>query len=108
MIVLITTIMRIGTKNTPKNTPMWPMKQKLSWDIRWFFPLANVSRANNMNGAGIDHAITEIMTMCFLVRCPNTMISFWNMTTASAPIQATEAIVKYWISREQKVQPASL
>lgn len=36
--------------------------------------------------------------------CPNTMTSLWNMSTASAPIQATEAMVKYWINREKKVQ----
>ena len=41
-------------------------------------------------------------------RWPKTMMSLWNMSTASAPIQATEAMVKYWMSREKKVQPISL
>ena len=52
----------------------------------------------------IPHAIMEMTTRWIR---PNTMISLWNMRTASAPIQATEAMVKYWIRREQAVQPIS-
>ena len=36
---------------------------------------------------------------------PKTMMSFLNMRTASAPIQNTEARVKYWIRTEATVQP---
>ena len=56
----------------------------------------------------LHQAITDIMKICLLVTFLKTIISFWNMMTASAPIQATEAMVKYWISNEQMVQPASL
>ena len=35
---------------------------------------------------------------------PKTMISFLNMSTASAPIQNTEARVKYWIRQDMAVQ----
>lgn len=41
---------------------------------------------------------------CFAVNFLNGNTSFINMSTASAPIQATEARVKYWIMREKMVQ----
>ena len=50
----------------------------------------------------------ETMTMYFTVIFPNTMISFWNISTASAPIQNTAARVKYWINSDMMVQPASV
>ena len=40
------------------------------------------------------------MTRKVLVVLPNTMTSFLNIRTASAPIQNAEASVKYWISVE--------
>ena len=50
----------------------------------------------------------ETMIMYFTVIFPNTMISFWNISTASAPIQNTAARVKYWINSDITVQPASV
>ena len=50
----------------------------------------------------------ETMTMYFTVILPNTMISFWNISTASAPIQNTAARVKYWINSDMMVQPTSV
>ena len=41
------------------------------------------------------HQVMMEMTIICLERiCPNTMMSFWNMSMASAPIQATDAMVK--------------
>jgi len=50
----------------------------------------------------------ETVTRYFTVILPNTMISFWNISTASAPIQPTEARVKYWMNSDMMVQPASV
>ena len=53
----------------------------------------------------IPQQITETATMNVVEILPNTMMSFLNMRTASAPIQNTEARVKYWIRTEAIVQP---
>ena len=45
--------------------------------------------------------------MYLVVIVPNTMISFWNMSTASAPIHITAARVKYWMIKDMAVQTMS-
>ena len=53
----------------------------------------------------IPQQINEMTTMNVVEILPKTMMSFLNMRTASAPIQNTEARVKYWIRTEATVQP---
>ncbi len=50
----------------------------------------------------------ETISMYLVVIWPKTMMSFWNMSTASAPIHNTAAIVKYWMSTDMAVQAMSL
>ena len=58
-----------------------------------------------MISAGVSpQHVMETTAIYFTVIRPNTMMSFWNMRMASAPIQQTEDMVKYWIVREKKVQ----
>ena len=52
----------------------------------------------------IPQQINEMTTMNVVEILPKTMMSFLNMRTASAPIQNTEARVKYWIRTESTVQ----
>ena len=61
-----------------------------------------------MKVRNLHQQIRETVTRYFTVILPNTMISFWNISTASAPIQPTEARVKYWMNSDMMVQPASV
>ena len=45
------------------------------------------------------------MTTNLVEILPNTMMSFLNIRTASAPVQNTVAKVKYWMRMEATVQP---
>ena len=49
----------------------------------------------------------EGITICFHEALSNSMISLLNMSTASAPIQNTAAIVKYWMVSDMMVQMMS-
>ena len=49
----------------------------------------------------------EAIIICFTEILTNTMMSFRNSSTASAPIQSTAARVKYWISADMVVHTIS-
>ena len=49
--------------------------------------------------------ISDTVTKNLVEVEPNTMTSFWNMSTASAPMNITDTSVKYWIRADTATQP---
>ena len=60
---------------------------------------------NTFTDALLPQQIKDIATTNLVVTFPKTIMSFLNMRMASAPIQNTEARVKYCIRTEDIVQP---